>query len=323
MRNRLTAQRAGVAACLGLALCLLAAAPAGATFPGANGLIAWESTGRDGPDTDIFTIAPDGSGLTNLTAASPTADRNPFWSADGTRIAFTSERDGGDHDVWYMNADGTGATEVLANGFDERTPTWSPDGTKLTFSSNMTGDYEVWVIDADGSGLTQLTFNPGEDSTPAFSPDGTTIAFTRQAGPRQIWTMNPDGSGQSLVTSPGDDPDWAPDGSHLLFFELADIWRVNPDGSGLANVSNTPAFWEDPAQYSPDMTRIVFPSNEDDPSWDLYLANPDSSGRTPLAPLTGAFDFYPNWQPVNQRRGKGCGDKNHSHAREGDCKKLR
>ena len=37
----------------------------------------------------------------------------------------------------------------------------------------------------------------------------------------------------------------------------------------------------------------------------------------------GTFDFYPNWQPLNLRPGKGCGDKNHSHAREGDCKKLR
>src|SRR5688500_8321278 len=113
-------------ALVALVVVLLAAAPAGATFPGANGLIAFDSFGRDGPDGDIFTVAPDGSGLTNLTSASPTADRYAYWSADGTRIAFVSERDGGDFDVWFMNADGTGATQVLANGFEERSPTWSP-----------------------------------------------------------------------------------------------------------------------------------------------------------------------------------------------------
>ena len=110
MRIPPTALKAGIGPCLVLALCLLAAAPAGATFPGANGLIAFESFGRDGPDADVFTIAPDGTGLTNLTAASPTADRYPFWSADGAKIAFVSERDGGDFDVWVMNADGSGAT---------------------------------------------------------------------------------------------------------------------------------------------------------------------------------------------------------------------
>src|SRR5688572_22169599 len=120
---------------LGVALCLLAAAPAAATFPGANGLIAWESFGRDGPDADIFTVAPDGSGLTNLTSTSPTNDRYAYWSADGTKITFVSERDGGEFDIFVMNADGTGVTQVLANTAEERTPTWSPDGGRLTFTS--------------------------------------------------------------------------------------------------------------------------------------------------------------------------------------------
>jgi Tol biopolymer transport system component len=304
-------------------LCLAGAQPAAATFPGTNGLIAFESTFRDGTDTDIFTIAPDATGLTNLTAANPTADRYPYWSADGTKLVFTSDRDGGDMDVFVMNADGTGQTQVTANAAEDFSASWSPDGVRIAFASDQGGEWNIWVVDADGGNLTQLTATADEDRTPAWSPDGTKIAFNR--GPlRELWLMNPDGTGQTLVTSPSGHSDWAPDGSHLLFFESADIWRVNPDGTGLANVSNTPGIWEDPARYAPDMTLIVFPSNETDLAWDLNLANPDGTGRTPLAPLTGAFDFYPNWQPAPATRpGRGCGDKNRGHAREGDCKKLR
>ena len=315
--------RMDVACAAVAALFLAAASPAAATFPGANGKIVFESSFRDGPDPEIYTIEPDGSGLTQL-SANAVQDRYPSWSADGEKIAGVSERDGGgDLDVWYMNADGSGATQVTANAAEEHTPAWSPDGTRLAFPSDMSGDLEIWVIDLATSSLTQLTFHPGEDTSPAWSPDGTKIAWISQNGPRQVWTMNPDGSGQALVTSPGDHVDWAPDGSHLLFFELADTWRVNPTGSGLANITNTPGFWEDAPVYSPDMTRIAVPSNQFDPTWDLHLMNPDGSGVSVLDPSPGAVDFYPDWQPVGLRPGKGCGDTNHTHAREAQCKKLK
>ena len=138
----------------------------------------------------------------------------------------------------------------------------------------MSGDFEVWVIDADGTDLTQLTFNPGEDTAPAFSPDG---QHDRVHPPRPTATDLEDEPRRLRADArqrrAGDDADWAPDGSHLLFFESADIWRVNPDGSGRAQVTNTP-FWEDPAVYSPDMTKIVFASNEFDPVWDIRPREP-------------------------------------------------
>lgn len=54
-------------------------------------LIAFTSH-RDG-DYEIYTIRPDGTGLTRLTS-SPSHDAHPAWSPDGQWITFSSARGG-------------------------------------------------------------------------------------------------------------------------------------------------------------------------------------------------------------------------------------
>src|SRR5918999_966102 len=147
--------RYGVVAAAVVAVAVgLCGGQARAAFPGANGTIAYESavTGNE----EIFVMAADGSGQTNLTN-DPTgpgqpADRDPAWSPDGSRIAFARASEG--HvNVWVMNADGSGKTNLTpgaattgqANTGSE--PTWSPDGTQIAF--NSAGN--VWVMNADGS----------------------------------------------------------------------------------------------------------------------------------------------------------------------------
>src|SRR3712207_1812109 len=80
-------------------LALVGTKPAEAAFPGGNGKIVFVSertigTGVDNPegDEEIFTMNPDGSGLTQLTK-NAARDSWPAWSADGTQIAFATDRD--------------------------------------------------------------------------------------------------------------------------------------------------------------------------------------------------------------------------------------
>ena len=92
---------------------------------------------RDGADpltlgrgnAEIFTIAPDGSGLTNLTSRTEW-DGYPAWSPDGRQIAF-SINDGVDFDLYVMSADGSGrrllAAVAGANGIaNDCCPAWRP-----------------------------------------------------------------------------------------------------------------------------------------------------------------------------------------------------
>jgi hypothetical protein len=65
-----------------LALGLLTAAPAAASFPGADGRVVFSSGG------DLHTVAPDGSAVQPLTATPGLEEAQAAWSPDGTRVAF-------------------------------------------------------------------------------------------------------------------------------------------------------------------------------------------------------------------------------------------
>ena len=88
-------------------------------------------------DFDIYTMRPDGSGLTRLTT-SPGNDSHPAWSADGDHILFSSSRFGFKDEapmadipqpygeLFIMNADGSKQRALTDNRWEEGTPAWQP-----------------------------------------------------------------------------------------------------------------------------------------------------------------------------------------------------
>jgi Dipeptidyl peptidase IV (DPP IV) N-terminal region len=91
-------------------------------YPGNPGRIAFVSKG------DIFTIKPNGTGLTRLTKDGRAS--GPRWSPDGKKIAYI---DAGN--LWVMNANGshqTRLTDAAPAATDSR-PTWSSNGRYLVF----------------------------------------------------------------------------------------------------------------------------------------------------------------------------------------------
>jgi hypothetical protein len=133
----------------------------------------------------MFTINPDGSGLTRLTGVSSTlafrATGPIDWSPDGTKIAFDSESafvtacgvTVAPRDIYVYNA----LTNTVANvsntstweGPQEVSPAWSPDGTKIAFAAvswtcdngRATSTPEaIYSMNAGGGGVTKLTTPP-------------------------------------------------------------------------------------------------------------------------------------------------------------------
>lgn len=92
---------------LGVLVVFGAAESSRAAFPGQNGRIAFS---RDG---DVWSVAADGSDEMNLTDHEA-LDADQRWSADGTKIVFTSDRSG-NRDVWVMDADGGNPTQVTTD----------------------------------------------------------------------------------------------------------------------------------------------------------------------------------------------------------------
>ncbi len=108
-------------ACACAAFAALVLAPsAQAAFPGANGLLAFNSD-RDG-DFELFTMRADGSDQTQRTSH-PASDRKPVWSPDGRRLAFMSNRDG-DFDIYVMDLLGGNLTQVTNDPGSDFNPAW-------------------------------------------------------------------------------------------------------------------------------------------------------------------------------------------------------
>jgi hypothetical protein len=271
------------------------ALPAGATFPGYNGKIAFR--GDWGGNGDIWVMNPDGSGLTQLTT-DPGADGMPAWSPDGTKIAFVSARSGSP-DIWLMNADGSGQTQLTTNAAAEGNPTWSPDGSKIAYESHR-GPTDVYVINVNGTGETNLTNDPsGNDWDPDWCADGQKIVFTsdREDPFPGLYVMNANGSGQTWLTL-AREGSCSPDSSKIAYVLGAimgpgdEIWVMNRDGSGQTQLTVPPGLSDDvlPA-WSPDGSKIAFQRGAQ-----IYVMNADGSAQT--AVTTPGFSTNPAWQPL-------------------------
>src|SRR3954447_26269071 len=120
----------------------------------ANGKIVFTSD-RDGsvfsPDGDgneeIYVMDADGANQTRLTT-DPAYDYGPYWSPDGSRIAFQSLRDG-QSEIYVMDADGSHQRRLTNDPGVDTGAAWSPDGARIAFVFNDTATTEIYTLDPD------------------------------------------------------------------------------------------------------------------------------------------------------------------------------
>ena len=292
------------------------ATPAMATFPGANGRITFNRLDNGG--FDIFSMAPDGSDVRQLTHFAPDhLAVDASWSPDGLRIVFVHlNARFRQPQIWIMDADGSNQHRLFSDPwFEDRTPSFSPDGTKVLFSRCQNdpdvdqGRCAVATVNIDGTGITRLTEPQAEELAfwPVYSPDGSQIAFSVFYGRgvrAGIFVMDADGSDIRLVTSAKLEawiPSWAPDGARLVFAihccdgKTRAIGAVNPDGTELTRLTDPGDLHDFQPVFSPDGTQVVFERDSADYSrYGLYTMNPDGTGITRI--IGRAWDAA--WQPV-------------------------
>ena len=99
----------------------LAGTPAHAAFPGDNGRIAYQGY------RNLGTVnAGGGDRVPLISGVDGVFFGGPTWSADGQRLAFSSNRDGTDSEIYVASADGSSVIAVTNNAFDDDAPSGRP-----------------------------------------------------------------------------------------------------------------------------------------------------------------------------------------------------
>ncbi|HLX31173.1 MAG TPA: hypothetical protein VKR79_00235 [Gaiellaceae bacterium] len=173
------------------------------------------------PYTNLYSVAPDGSGLQQLTTETYAAQ--PALSPDGTQIAYTyGIASSSEEAIWILGSGGAKSrlttppmtcivnlpTGPVSETFDSQ-PSWSPDGTTILFVRTFNPNHgcfdigELNAIPATGGSPKDLGV---AGQSPAWGP--TRIAYTANG----IWTANPDGSDAVQIATDGSNPAWSTDG---------------------------------------------------------------------------------------------------------------
>lgn len=116
---------------------------------GGNNRIVYTASTEVGILGDIYTINPDGSGLTQLTNTGDNAF--PVWSPDKSRIAFARGGFRGQNnilnmDIYVMNADGSGQTQITSSTGNDYMPAWSPNGSQIAFVRDDFRDKAIFLL---------------------------------------------------------------------------------------------------------------------------------------------------------------------------------
>lgn len=177
---------------------------------------------------------------------------SPAWSADGTKIAFSSARSG-DPEIWVADASGGNLHKLTSFRGPDVGPTWNPrTNAQLAWVSGRTGLPQIYTMDQDGANIQRIT-DGGYAVSPSWSPNGQLLAFAwnRKYGPgapghQDIHVLELASKNYIQMThdsGSNDYPSWSPDGRHLVFERTlgghTDIWSMLADGTQQQQLTHT------------------------------------------------------------------------------------
>jgi Tol biopolymer transport system component len=277
---------------LGLALLLLPAAPAQATFPGRNGRIAYAISGISG-HANLATVDP-ATLSTDVTGAFVTF---PRWAPDGQRLAGVEETTLAEP-IDVVTADGAPLATITGPGRGYASPArWNPRGDLVAFAwgeVEPVSDEGIYVAPADGSGPpTLLTGGPAGVAPGRFTwaRDSRRLAFAwpRPLGDRSdVYVARVDRSGPPrLLAHNATDPDWSLATGRIAFGRAGNVWTMNGDGTHPRLVVRDAT----QPQWSPSDRRLLFRRGAE-----LWAVGADGRGAIRLA--DGVADAgEPVWSP--------------------------
>ncbi len=112
---------------------------------------------------------------------------------------------------------------IPANAADELSDELRDVRHKVVYETYQNNNWELFIVNADGKNPINLTQTPDRHELyPHASPDGTKICFVSDEGEgaskiRNVYYMNSDGTGRTLVAKNARQPCWKGDSSAIAF----------------------------------------------------------------------------------------------------------
>jgi len=256
----------------------------------------------------IFTMKPDGSDV-RLVSTGMGRTTCAFYMPGDQRILFASTHHDGyappappdrsqgyvwglfAYEIYTVGVDGQDLRRLTDSPGYDAEATVSPKGDRIVFTSSRDGDLDVYTMAIDGTDVKRLTDEVGYDGGAVFSPDGTKIAWR--------------------ASRPADDEARAKFkallGKGLVRPSQLELFVMNVDGSDKRQVTKNGKANFGP-YFAPDGKRILYCSNQDDPtgrSFDLYLVGLDGTGTERVTWYTNDahddFDGFPMFSPDGKK----------------------
>jgi Tol biopolymer transport system component len=289
------------------------------------GKIAYTNFDARDKGFDVMTAGIDGSEVTNITHDGTTKKNvDPNWSADGTKVAFTTYYASGGADIFVVDPSRKGAVNItgpsIRPGILNIHPTWAPDGS-IVFASNRDGNFDLYrnrigVSSADHLVRMTKTESPTQTSDPDYSADGKLLVFSRLdlsvtgSTPASLYTMEARaGATATKVTHSfvglGDrGAAWSPTRRQIAFYSdragSTELYVVSRDGKGLRQLTSNKSVDSAPS-WSPDGTKLVFLSDRTGYT-ELWMTS--LVGMSPGPPVAWQITSdkelkgSPDWQPT-------------------------
>jgi len=166
----------------------------------------------------------------------PKADREPFWSKDGSKLGFTSLRNNGDTDVWFA---------WLKEEDWERTQDDWYELEDEEKDSEKDIDVEIDLKNIHQR-LVQVTSLPGNESNVTISTDGETFYFVTNRNSRQtydadqdLFQVDWDGKNMKALTKGNQRPsrlELTSNGKNLMYLVRGSIKSMNLKGKKAATI---------------------------------------------------------------------------------------